>query len=244
MKNPDTKVALVLGVIAFAVVLGVGFHKRAAVREETTKQARIEDRIQQKARELQSSEASSSETYIDHNGLPAGLVPTVLADYEWDGTKKSGLEFLRSIQTKRISGETTTAMLQVSVDDLDGDGGRSSGLAMYFAGSAEEGGHIDPSTEWRRTRYVVATWAPGCKRQLSPKSTLLAFKGSKQSFVMDIHPMPLTALDPCSTKEEWFDLLDAINAPGDVFLGFHPSAPGYRVKVTLWHDGGLTVSDF
>ena len=179
------------------------------------------------------SSSTTSDSSVSQTTTVIASTPYVLRD----DVKR--MDRLKAMGAVKLQGEVSKATMHVNITRDNSTKGFGA-IAMYFAPLTSDG-NIDISREWTRFRYIDGTWKSNCSRHLAPSATFgLTQQEITRSF--DASNIPVTHEDPCSTSQQYLDLISAINAYGAV-VAFTPSQSGFLTEVILSHDGELNISD-
>lgn len=171
-----------------------------------------------------------------------------LVSQSFDKVTSGGITGLSEMGVKKIKGHLDKASLTL---DLQGSG-KWGVVAMYFAPllpakldakgnvTFREGINIDQ--EWKRFRFIGATWNGQCKRLVSPKS--FGSVGTvPANMTFDLSALPLTkGEDGCDNTQDIVNVVDMINANGGGYIGFLTSPPSYTLKADLVYTGNIEVT--
>lgn len=252
--------------ITLAVVLGIIFLVAQFGRpyKQPSEQARIQATIDEMAREYAAEQGcegrltedgcvteSSSSTVATSSSSSSSVEPepewhsVVLVDQNFASVAdKTGLERLRAMKTKVLKGTLEQASLTFELNRGSNDKSFSA-VAMYQMPYND--GVAQPQLEWKRFRFVDASWVGNCNRNLSPKSGFTTLGVQNIQATYDLSEFPTTPEDPCSTQGNVHDFVNAINSTDpdvDFAFGFMPSDLNANLKVTLDYVGDLEITDF
>ncbi len=147
------------------------------------------------------------------------------------------------MNVQKLKGNVSEAYLHVYLS-RNGQNEGVDGLSVYAAPLLPDG-QINAALEWKRFKFLDATWRGICgRRNLSGSSHLLSESSETVEglYIMDAVPFA-EGDDGCSIYSDDIDLLKLINGDG-LAIGFFPSNPGYHLKAVLEYDGELEVSSF
>jgi hypothetical protein len=252
MRN--TRYAIIaLLILAVAAIIGYEGRKPKSVADFSipSGEAAILD-----AMGISSSSEDASATIADPESESSSSVPEIpwkevtLVDQDYTGISgRTGVDWLRAIQTKLIRGNITEGELVVSLARGE-DVTSWSAAGMYLAPAARTDNgnpYPDESTFGTHLHFLDAEWRGDCHRHLAPNSSFGVLKGHDAELRMGLDTLHYAKGDDgcISDDQAVINVIPQINGEG-LYLGFQPSdkpvAP--YMKVVLRYRGDLQATPF
>ncbi len=168
------------------------------------------------------------------------MTTDVLFDGEASAAEgKTGMDWLRAIQTKRIYGNVGNAKLHITVDS------KYAAVGVYIANvavSKNGNGYPDERFFGTHLHFIDAVWSGDGHRHLAEHSNFGVRQPHALTFTYNLAALPMTRGDDgSSTASVTENLLSSLNAD-DLYLGFTTAGYKGHLKVTLEHDGELNAT--